>query len=492
MRPVLKLCAAAALAVLFAAAGAAAYAQADDGSVEDEPGAPHAATPDAAPPGAESSAVASACAVPSRTGAARLSDAVLDALVAQLPQCQDRPNWLVAVGQRLNEARRYQEAADLVERALLLEPALKGARVDYAVALAGSGDLLAARALLGDILAEPDLPPGLRSVLLRQHGTLPLALAAGWRVDGSAGLRVGRDSNLLGAPNLESVTLTLGGQLVEVLLDESYRSRAGSYQQADAALAILRVLPGGGRWQIGMGLRERVSPSAPAADSRQAEGLLEVSEPLPGVAPWRGYAAVATAALRSGLTDYATRTLALGLEGAVSDACDARLGAEDQHRDYSSNPVLSGRYRGLTASIVCGGGASAGRLPGQTLASVRLGSDDPRDSARPGGRQKQTVLRLATHQPAARLWRRAPGFVLLDAEWSRQQDSTGYSQILESGHSRNIVRSAVRLEWRLPLAATEAGRFEPAIGLETMSQRSNIRLFGLRSSGPYLALRARW
>jgi hypothetical protein len=438
----------------------------------------------------------------------RPSEAALDAWLAQLPQCQDDLEWLLVLGQRLNAARRYNDAADLIERALLLEPALKGARVDYAVALAGSGDLLAARALLADLLAEPDLPGGLRMVLLRQRSALPLAVTGGWRLDGSAGLRLGRDSNLLGAPDLSSLTLTLGGQLVEVLLDDSYRARAGSYRQLDAGLGLVHVRQGGARWLTSVAARERTSPGLPAADTRQAEVLTEFALPLAGVADGlaghligqglRGYAGLAAAELRSPLSAYATRSALVGLEAAAGADCDLRLGAERQARRYRNNELLSGNYNGLTFSAVCGGGRWAVEPGAYGLVSLRTGNDHADDPLRPGGRQRQRALRVAISVPLPSagvgvdggVWPRS--HLLLDAEWSRQQDLLTYSPILDGGRPRVLRRQAVRLEWRMPLTSPWFGRLEPALGLEALSQTSNIALFSLRSRGPYAALRARW
>jgi len=449
------------------------------------PAAAAAAKPSTATATATATAVA-ACILPP----GRLNEFEMAAALARLPQCQSDLDWLLALGQQLNLTRRYEDAADLIERALLLEPALKGARVDYAIALAGSGDILAARGLLADLLAQPDLPSGLRNVLLNQRSALPLAVTGGWRVDGNAGLRLGHDSNLLGAPDLGSLTLTLGGQLVEVLLDDSYRARAGSYRQADASVGVIHVRQGGLRWVASVGARNRSSPGAPAADSRQAEGLTELAAPLG--ANLRGYAAVASAQLSSGLTDYTTRTILLGLEGAAGSDCDLRVGAESQSRRYRNNELLSGRYSGWAASLVCGGGHWAVEQGGYGLLNVRLGSDTPDDRARPGGRQRQGTLRLALSQPLPDWGTGLRSHLLVDVEWSRQMDAQPYSPIIDSGRTRSVTRQALRLEWRLLVVSPPFGRLEPAVGVDLMLQRSNIALFGLRSHGPYVALRARW
>jgi hypothetical protein len=467
-----------AAALLLAAGGAAA---------QPAPGAAGPAAAGTVPPPSPGP-----CTVPAAPRGQPVPEAALEAMLARLPQCQDDVAWLVAAGQRLNQSRRHGDAADLIERALLLDPSLKGARVDYVVALAGSGDVDSARALLRDLLADPDLPGGLRGALLRRDAGLPLALAGGWRVDGSVGVRLGRDSNLLGAPDLDSITLTLGGQLVEVLLDDSYRARRGQFRQAEASLGLTYAGARGLRWVLGGAVRDRSSSQLPAARSRQAEALTEASLPLLRSNALRLFGSASAGRLRSGLSAFDSETQAAGLEAALGRDCGLRLGAESQRRAYRDNPVLSGRYSGQTAALVCGFGPAGLPGGGFALMSLRSGTDVASDPTRPGGEQRQRALRLAASQPLSRLWAVLPGHLTADMEWSRQQDASFYSFIIDSGRTRQTLRRSGRLEWRLPLSGPGGTTLEPAIGIDWVSQSSNIALFRLDSRSPYVALRGRF
>jgi hypothetical protein len=182
----------------------------------------------------------------------------------------------------------------------------------------------------------------------------------------------------------------------------------------------------------------------------------------------------------------------LGLEAPAGAACDLRAGTEAQQRRYRNNRLISGTYRGLTLSAVCGGGRWAVDAGGWGLFSLRLGHDDPQDAQRPGGRQRQQAWRLAYSLPWAQAGLPLPGQLFLDLEGSRQTDASGYSPILDSGRPRRITRLAARAEWRLPGIASPVGWLEPALGWDGLSQKSNIPLFQSASGGGYAAVRARW
>ncbi|MBK7509904.1 MAG: tetratricopeptide repeat protein [Comamonadaceae bacterium] len=99
--------------------------------------------------------------------------------MAEVAQCQTDAEFLAQLGFLLNAQGRYTEALDHLERALMLNPGLKGAQIDYAVALAGSGDNATALTLVQNLLADPALPSGLAPVLQRQIETLSASMNPG-------------------------------------------------------------------------------------------------------------------------------------------------------------------------------------------------------------------------------------------------------------------------------------------------------------------------
>ena len=77
---------------------------------------------------------------------------------------------------------------------------------------------------------------------------------------------------------------------------------------------------------------------------------------------------------------------------------------------------------------------------------------------------------------------------MLETEYTRTQDSTGYSPLLKNGEPRRTDRITGRLELQRPLSNKATG----TLGAEWSSQNSNIALFQVKSWGPYAALRVIW
>ncbi|MBC5764742.1 tetratricopeptide repeat protein [Ramlibacter albus] len=424
-------------------------------------------------------AQAADCRAPDTAG----DETTLNLLVQRVPDCQRDAAFLAALGHFLNERGRYVEAADHLERALLLEPGFKGAQVDYAIALAGVGDLASALSLVENLLAESDLPPALRPVLERQR--------AGWtRGSGTQmrlvlNTRVGYDSNLLGTPNLTSLALTFPGQTVVLPLDESYKRKGGIYGRVDLQLEARRDSGQYGQWDAFVGLRSRRSGAVADVGSDQLDLALQYNnyQRAPGRRGFFAGASTSVLHARTGL-NYRARSLVAGLGATrAASGCDGRLGLDLQERDYLNNPVLSGRYSGFSLNWTCDGSRRV-----QWLASVRAGVDRARDPQRPGGDQHQYSARGAAVWTGVGLGERPQGQVLVDAELSVSRDRTSYSPLLESGRLREVKRSTLRAEYQYPVSRS----LQLLVGTEWAVQRSAIVLFSSRSWGPYVALRSTW
>lgn len=410
-----------------------------------------------------------------------------DTLRQSLERCQSNAPYLARMGHLYIQELRYSEAADHLERALLFDPDNPEAQLDYALALAGSGDVVSALNLVFALQQRPDIPAPLRQSL-RQVGeqwTLAVGDDAGkprqvTRVN--AGLRTGYDSNLLGTPQLSSLTLTLPGEIISLPIDGSSQPKPGLYTRTDLRLEHTRLQPGGRRWELQAAVLHRNSPSVAEADSTQAEVQLEHTQGADRVGGLGHYSSVALTALqtRSG-TRYISQGLAAGLEWAPASGatpCTSRLGLEWQNRRLQSNEVLSGRYIGVGGQWGCS-------LPSgqQWQLSARAGRDQPTNDNRPGGAQGQYSLRAYLRNPLG-----AHGAWLVDAEASRSSDAAGYSPLLDNGRRRTIARLTIRAEYQHTLSRSVLA----LAGVEVVAQNASLPLFTLRSRGVYAGVRASW
>ena len=415
-----------------------------------------------------------------------------DTLRQSLHRCQNNASYLARMGHLYIQEQRYTEAADHLERALLLDPDNPETQLDYALALAGSGDTASALNLVFALHQRPDLPMPLRQSLRLAGEQWALATtgapgnpAQATRI--SAGLRTGYDSNLLGAPRLRSLTLTLPGENLTLPVDGSSQPRPGMYARADLRLEHTRAQPGGHRWDLQAAVLQRSSPRVADANSTQAEVQLEHTHSPARGGGWGHYTSAAITALQTHAgTRYTSQGLAAGLEwapaangaGPAAAPCIARMGLEWQNRQLQSNEVLSGRYTGISSQWGCS--LPSGR---QWQLTARAGRDQPANPERPGAAQDQYSLRAYARNPLG-----PQGAWLLDAEASHSRDATGYSPLLDNGRSRTISRLTMRAEYQHTLAP---GLLALA-GIEGVVQHASLPLFSLRSRGLYAGLRASW
>lgn len=375
-----------------------------------------------------------------------------------LVTCQNDVGFLVRLGRMLLVAGQPEEAAEHIERALLLSPDDPTALRAFAAALADLGDTAAARQILA-------LAPGT---------ALPVTVQNQWR-DGWS-LTAGAERNLLGVTSVSSLTLTLPGLdpaqpvLITLPLDPSTQPRAGGYWQAAATGQwVHRRVSGGSRaaqddWTFQASARTRQAPQqTPAGFS--AVDAVAAHQRRYGAAPWGHHANLFAAHLESRTGVTFTQ---LGLGGGLdwfAGGCHTRIGLEGVNRHYPANNILDGRQAVTQFQWAC---SPTGQF------TLRAGQDQPRNALRPGGAQSLLELR----------YRGSWGRWAWDGEWARIRDELGYSPLLESGARRHQWRRSLRLEYvafeqRRSAETRCAGCRSLQIlwGVEASQRDSNIELF---------------
>jgi hypothetical protein len=291
---------------------------------------------------------------------------------------------------------------------------------------------------------------------------------------------------------LSELSLNFSGTPFSLSLDSSYLSQSGNYTRADLGWSYRKpeassepnMPESAGLLQAWAQARGRESSVTPEARQQQALVGWEyrvkpfASSNFLGANQVGTYVTAQGVELRGGTSvKYAAQTLGLGLHTAsraLGAKCEAKLGAEWQRRDLVSNPILSGRYQGLSAQWFCQNDEG---LALQVAASG--GQDNNTGPARAGGAQTESAARVMGR------W----GAYLLEMEADLKKDSSIYSVLL-SDRVRKIARVGARLEWQGALVAYPEVLVQA--GLQWSHQKSNLQLFKQQNWGPYIGLSKAW
>lgn len=417
--------------------------------------------------------------------------ASLQAMQAQLdaiaPACLHSAGFYAWRGTLLLAQRQPAAAIEALERALLLDPKLPGAQLDYVEALLGVGDAASARGLLEQLAARPDLPAHLRPLLARE---LAAASPDAWRSRWLVTTALGLDSNLNNAPAASELTLTFPQGPVTLPLLESARPQSGA-----AALNIVQwqgLKPHGAQlWLLQAELRARHTAQA-ATRYQQADLSANWLQAPEAPRQW---------IVRSGLTrvDFGGQQLLQSARASllrqwqapaampILSACRPSAGLELESRRYPVSPELNGRYGGLVGAINCIGADSPGAaalFSHQLLGlQLRLGSDQADSASRPGGHYRRAELRAT--------WEGRYGLSRLSADYgyTRQLDASGYSPLLSGNLARQASRHSLRAELARPLPPPWLGGADGFVSVEINQQASNLAVFESRQHAVHAGLR---
>lgn len=414
---------------------------------------------------------------------------LLNRIDSEAPKCLlDGPfhAWRGAV---LLSLRRPAAAIEALERALLLDPNLPGAQLDYAQALLAVGDKTSARDLLQQLSRRPDLPPNLQGLL---NDELAASDPAAWRTRWVLTTALGRDTNLNNAPAASELTLTFPQGPVTLALLDSVRPQSGTSWLNIAQWQGLKP-QGEQLWLLQAEVRSRHTAQA---GTRYQQADVSASWLQRPEAPRQWIARVGASRVDFGGQHLLQSVRASAQHQWQADSplaaagvpyCRPGLGGEAELRRYPVTPELNGRYAGLVASASCqaADNAAAGGLLGTQLVTfqARWGRDTPDSASRPGGAYDKLELRAA--------WEGRRGVYKLNADYAftRQTDATGYSALLSDNLPRVIDRHALRLEVARPLPEAVLGGAEWFVSLEASRQSSNLEAFTSRQTAIYSGLR---
>ncbi|MFY8192469.1 MAG: tetratricopeptide repeat protein, partial [Limnohabitans sp.] len=178
-----------------------------------------------------------------------------------------------------------EAAAVALEKALLLNPDLPGAQLDFAQALAQIGLKGSARAMLSEVLQRSDIPPGLKAQLSSIQGgnTQGDSIRIGIDVPKWSTLMqsvYGHENNLNSATYTEALTLYLSNGPVTLGLNDNVKPEAGRALKSTVAAQGSLQRFGGQELSMNLAFSTKTGAANVGGNNQTAEAALKYSLPI--------------------------------------------------------------------------------------------------------------------------------------------------------------------------------------------------------------------
>ncbi len=384
-----------------------------------------------------------------------------------------------------------EAAAVSLEKALLINPDLPGAQLDYAQALALIGLKGSARAILNGVLQRPDIQPSLKAQLSQAQTTgTPVQLpfngtgnSPKWQWMSLLQSAYGRESNLNSASHTDSLTLYLLNGPVTLGLADNAKPEAGNALKSTVAAQGSLKGAGGQELSVNVALAHKTGQARLGGSNRTAEGAIKYSLPMlagPASGAWQ-VALGGTQFWLGSQTAYQDRGVQLKFAwDSLGGACKWSPSVGRIEQRFPQSLSLSGAYDYARIEWACSSGKNE-----ETLLALGGGQDRAQEEGRPGGNRARTDLLLRREQIVSLPpWPAASGQLSAWLRYSQSQDQKVYSELLGELKSKTR-RAELGVAYWLPIAKM----WSMGVNLEATSQRSNNTLFNLRNSGVYVGLR---
>ena len=425
--------------------------------------------------------------------------------------CDEQATCQAQKGSQLLAQGRVEEAAVALEKALLLDPNLPGAQLDYAQALALIGLKGSARAMLADVLQRPDIQPNLKAKLVSAQNApsdAPQAnLQAPWQWSKLAQAAVGHETNLNSATYTDYLTLMLSNGPVTIGLSDAAKPVAGPASKT--LLAVQGTTRAGsgilalGELSVGASLANKSSLLTDALTgikpdrNQTAETVAKYSLPMiAGAASGQWQLSVgATQFWLSTSTAYSDtgfnlkfnwdRNFEPGYNGLLSfegQACKLAPSIGQTRQSFPLSSSLNGVYAFARMELLCKAQSQ------ETQVVLGAGSDKATDATRPGGDKKRTDL-LLRHERLTPMpwspWKQVQtGQLSTWVRFAKSADAQIYSELLG-----DLKTTTNRTDWGVGFWVPLDKSWSAGLNLEATSQRSNNTLFNLKNSGVYAGIR---
>ncbi len=382
-------------------------------------------------------------------------------LLGVMDECLESSYYFAQLGAAQLNSGLIAEAAESLERALLLDPDNGAAQIDYSQTLYESGQIFSALDLNRQLRAREDLPENLVSLLLlREESWTAQTRQLGFQLD----LLAGYDNNLNGAPTLDQITLRLSGESIILPLNPDFRVISGPYVS------------------VRLGSRYRqLAPEHQTNWTTQLHGRFSEDSDSDVLQLDSRYAFIKPGRQRSWQVDAGVSNLFFGgdalytaIEGRaryqarIETRCRPYYGIAIQQQLFHDQSNLNALESKASVGLNCPLGNI---LKNQMItAEVSALMNKEANSGRPGGDRQGWQASIEWQYPSP------IGLFLAQLNHTSIEDRDGYSPLLAGGADRWLERSYVLLQYRRPV--TVFGRNTTLMtNLYHQDQRSNIELF---------------
>lgn len=353
-----------------------------------------------------------------------------------LEECLLSSEYFALLGAAELHRSNLPPALEALERALLLDPANAGVRIDYAEALFHAGQLFPALELNQGLLQRADTPAPLVTMLqTRQALWRRQTTRRGFTLD----LAGGYDNNLNGAPASGEVTLTLSGESITLALDEDFLPLSGPYANTRLS-GFYQKLHEDGSHDLQFGLRSRNS-------QHQQSDLVQLDWRYAYNRRGQAYAwtlGAGTSHLMFGGSPLYAVSEVRGHARREGSGCQPQYELVAQYQRYHSRGQFSGVESAATTGLDC---RPAGIARSYGFELGLLGNYAQEDN-RPGGDRQGWQARLYWQEPLA------GGTLRAQYSISRLNDDGPYSPIIAFGAERSVTSRYARLQYQRPVTAT--------------------------------------
>ncbi|MBB1488210.1 tetratricopeptide repeat protein [Oceanospirillum sediminis] len=385
-------------------------------------------------------------------------------LSKQMPLCLDSAEFFALYGASLLNTRQLDQALEMLERALLLDPENGGALVDYSQALYLNGQLMAALQLNMQLLMRSDLPDTLRPYL-EQRQSYWEQQAVSWRHN--LMLKSGYDSNLSGMADLEYLTLTIDGVAQALPLHESSKPVEGHFGQI--IWQAQRSETGTGNTQhLRFYINSKFSDYS-FTDVTELRSSYQVSHEL--------LSGSVSGSIGVNHIFYGGHSLSSGVELDIRyqwrhENCRPYAGMKAEQKFFPGQKEVNDTSIELTAGTNCRIGHS------RLSAELDYMNSQSAYSRRPGGDRAGISALFGIQYPFGK------GVLHGQVSLSDLNDAESYSPLLSDGEARRIFRSGIVIQYLYPVA----DNITLMASVSRQRQKSNLELFHTRGTRTDLGL----